>query len=94
MKCNRNQLEICVFTHLALELRTCDIAVPGSERYADYRDQLLPWAECEPLIESYCTKVGLPATADEFVRELRTGLDSVIAEVDAGFSEQHRGQHQ
>jgi hypothetical protein len=28
---HRRQFEICVFTHLALELRTCDIAVPGSE---------------------------------------------------------------
>jgi len=82
---HRRQFEICVFTHLALELRTCDIAVPGSEQYADYREQLLPWAECGPLVESYCMKLGLPTTADDFVRQLQTELDSVAAEVDAGF---------
>ncbi len=82
---HRRQFEICVFTHLALELRTCDMAVPGSEQYADYREQLLPWAECEPLVESYCKKLGLPGTADEFVQQLRTELESTAAEVDAGF---------
>src|SRR5215831_5107961 len=53
---HRRQLEICVFTHLALELRTCDIAVVGSEQYADYRNQLLPWEQCMPLLESYCAR--------------------------------------
>ena len=82
---HRRQFEICVFTHLALELRACDMAVPGSEQYAGYREQLLPWAECEPLVESYCKKLGLPSTAEEFVQRLRTELESTAAEVDAGF---------
>ena len=82
---HRRQLEICVFTHLALELRTCDIAVIGSEQYADYRNQLLPWEQCEPLLESYCARLGLPRTAKEFVQRLRTELETTAAEVDANF---------
>ena len=82
---HRRQLEICVFTHLALELRTCDIAVVGSEQYADYRNQLLPWDQCVPLLESYCTRLGLPRTAKEFVQQLRTELETTAAEVDANF---------
>src|SRR5258708_2793277 len=79
------QFEICMFTHLALELRTCDMAVVGSEQYADYRDRLLPWEECDPLLESYCSKVGLPRTAEEFVQQLRTELETTAAHVDESF---------
>ncbi|WP_421106698.1 hypothetical protein [Streptomyces sp. NEAU-S77] len=32
-----------VFTHLAEELRTGDVAVVGSEEYADWSEQLLAW---------------------------------------------------
>jgi hypothetical protein len=82
---HRRQFEICVFTHLALELKTCDMAVPGSEQYADYRDQLLPWEECVPLLNSYCGKLGLPGSAEKLVQQLRTELESTAVEVDAGF---------
>jgi len=82
---HRRQLEICVFTHLALALRSCDVAVVGSEQYANYRDQLLPWKECEPLLDGYCAKLGLPRTAKEFVQQLRTELETTAAEVDANF---------
>ena len=30
----------------------------GSEKYADYRDQLLSWEECEPLVEQHCQELG------------------------------------
>ena len=79
------QFEICMFTHLALELRTGDMAVVGSEQYADYRDRLLPWEECDLLLESYCSKVGLPRTAEEFVQQLRTELETTAADVDEAF---------
>jgi hypothetical protein len=82
---HRRQLEICVFTHLALALRTCDVAVVGSEQYADYRNQLLPWDQCEPLLDDYCAKLGLPRTAKEFVQQLRTEIETTAAEVDANF---------
>ena len=34
---NRRQLEVCVFFHLAAELKTGDVCVVGSQNYADYR---------------------------------------------------------
>jgi len=82
---HRRNLEICVFTHLALALKTCDVAVIGSEQYADYRKQLLPWDQCEPLLDGYCAKLGLPRTAKEFVQQLRTELRETAATVDASF---------
>ena len=43
---DRRALEVCVFVHLADALQTGDLYVVGAETFADYRAQLLPWAEC------------------------------------------------
>ncbi|MEU3462927.1 hypothetical protein ABZ721_23640 [Streptomyces sp. NPDC006733] len=39
----RKHFEAMVFTALAEELRTGDVAVVGSEEYADWSEQLLAW---------------------------------------------------
>jgi hypothetical protein len=52
-----------VFAHLAAELGTGDIAVTGSESYANLHTQLMSWAECEPLAGGYCAQAGLADTA-------------------------------
>ncbi len=63
----RRHFEAMVFCYLAEELRTGDIAVIGSGEYADWSAHLLPWVECEELLEGFCAKVGLPCTAPGFV---------------------------
>jgi hypothetical protein len=82
---HRRQLEICVFTHLALDLKAGDLAVLGAEQYADYRTQLLPWEECTRLLERYCTEVGLPTTARAFVQQLRQNLTTAAEAADRGY---------
>ena len=42
----RRELEIAVLSHLADGIRCGDLYVIGSEEYADYREQLLPWVVC------------------------------------------------
>lgn len=84
---HRRQLEICVFTHLALDLKAGDLAAIGSEHYADYRAQLMPWEECTQFLEGYCAQVGLPATAHAFVQQLRRELESTAAAADTGYPE-------
>src|SRR5262245_41246339 len=42
---NRRHLEVCVFHYLDHGLRCGDVYVEGSDAYADYRLQLLPWNE-------------------------------------------------
>ena len=79
---HRQHLETCVFTYLADELKSGDVCVRGSEQFADYRDQLLSWEECEPKVAEYCQQLGLPMTAEGFVENLRTWLTDVAAEVD------------
>jgi len=85
----RHHLETCVFSALADELKSGDICVAGSEQFADYRDQLLSWTECEPKVAAYCQQLGLPATAEGFVTQLRTWLTEVAAEVDRTRPENH-----
>jgi TnpA family transposase len=83
----RRQLEVCVFYHVAAELKSNDLSIAGSEAFADYRRQCLTWDECQPLLNEYCSKVGLPSTAKEFTEHLRTQLAETAKRVDQGYPE-------
>ena len=54
----RRHFEAMVFTYLAEELRTGDIAITGAGEYADWRANLLPWEECEPLLDGVGRDTG------------------------------------
>jgi TnpA family transposase len=78
----RQQLEICIFTYLATELKTGDACVVGSENYADFREQLLPWSECETMLPQYCEEMGFPDNPEQFIEHLRSKLTEVALKVD------------
>jgi hypothetical protein len=78
----RQQLEICIFSNLATEFKTGDACVVGSESYADFREQLLTYIECEPLISEYCRLLEFPDNPDDFVEHLRQELMRIASEVD------------
>jgi TnpA family transposase len=82
---DRRALEACVFVHLADALQTGDLYVEGAEAFADYRAQLLPWAECEARLPAYCAALGIPERGEDFAAALRAELAMLAAEVDAGF---------
>lgn len=82
---NRRYLELCVFSHLASELRSGDMCVEGSESFADHRQHLLSWEECQALLPAYCKKVGLPDNAKDFVAELKKQLTELSEKVDRDF---------
>ena len=81
----RRHFEVCVFTYLAAELRSGDVAIAGADTYADYRLQLLPWEACMAEVASYCQEMGLPAEPQAFVTHLRNWLAQTAARVDADF---------
>ncbi|MGP3921216.1 Tn3 family transposase [Nonomuraea sp. 10N515B] len=81
----RRHLEVCVFSYLASELKSGDIAVAGSDSYANLHDQLMSWEECEPLVEEFCAEAGLPADPRELTRHYRQLLADTVAGVDAGY---------
>lgn len=82
---DRRALEVCVFVHLADALQTGDVYVVGSENFDDYRNQLLPWSECQSRLDAYCSGVGMPNNAAAFVAELKKQLTTIANGVDAGF---------
>jgi hypothetical protein len=84
---HRRHLEACVFSGIATELKSGDICVPNSESYADYREQLLPWEECEPLIPAYCQELGFPGNAVDFVKGLKSWMTEVFQKIDNEFPE-------
>ncbi len=84
---SRRSLEICVFSYLAEELRSGDLSVTGSEEFADYRDQLLSWEECQELLPAYCDKIGLPQDAPTFASSLRDWLTDTAQHLDDTFPE-------
>lgn len=86
----RRHFEACIFYYLAAELRSGDICVVGSEDYADYREQLLPWSECLPLVDQYCENLGFPNNASEFTLTLKSWLTDTAAAVDAGYPNNHQ----
>ncbi|WP_328591774.1 transposase [Candidatus Frankia alpina] len=81
----RRHFEVCVFTYLAAELRSGDIAVARSNSYANLHAQLMPWAVCEPLVAGYCAQAGIPDTAAGFVAWMRAELTRTATAVDAGY---------
>jgi TnpA family transposase len=83
----RKHFEAMVFTYLAEELRTGDIAVTDAGEYADWRANLLPWEECEPLLEKFCGDTGLPATAEGFTARLRNAHLDAAAALDGGYED-------
>jgi TnpA family transposase len=84
---NRRHLEACVFHYLDHGLRCGDVYVEGSEAYADYRQQLLPWAECAPRVPAYCEALQCASTASGFVAHLRERLWETTQRVDATYPE-------
>jgi len=84
---SRRNLEICVFSYLAEELRSGDLSIVGSEEFADYRDQLLSWEECQELLPAYCDKIGLPQDAATFAAGLRDWLADTAQHLDDKFPE-------
>jgi hypothetical protein len=81
----RRPLEVCVFYYLDAGLRCGDVYVEGSEAYADYRQQLLPWAECVPRLPAYYQALQFAPTATAFVAALRERLREVAQRVDAAY---------
>jgi hypothetical protein len=82
----RRHFEVCVFSNLATGLKSGDIAIRGSDAYADYREQLLPWSDCEPAVVDYCSQLNIPSDAHEFVAGLRGWLAETAERVDTAFS--------
>jgi hypothetical protein len=50
---DRWMLELCVVIQVANDLKSGDLCIPGSDKFRDYRLQLLSWEEVERELPSY-----------------------------------------
>ena len=82
---NRRHFEVCIFTQLLSELKSGDVAVVGSDAYADYRTQLIDWEEYHRTVQDYGAMVGLPTEGAAFVAHVRQRLSDQAQKTDTAF---------
>ncbi|MGL5085341.1 MAG: transposase, partial [Clostridium sp.] len=82
---SRRYFELCVFSYIASDFKTGDIYVDNSDEYADYRNQLLTWDECIPLLNDYCEEINLPLEKVDFIENLKSMLKNKCEQVDNGY---------
>jgi len=84
---NRRYFEMCVFSHLMVELKAGDLYIPGSNHFADYRDQLISWEEYHREIGRYGEMVGLPTEGAALIKHLQTKLTEAGRAADNAFQD-------
>jgi Tn3 transposase DDE domain len=82
---DRRYLELCVLSCAMVELKSGDLCVAGSERFSDYRDQLVTWEAYAQQVETDCQRVGIAADPAQFVQALQTQLTETIRTTNAAF---------
>ena len=85
LQVNRRQWEVCVFSQVLWELKAGDLAVEGSDAYADYRDQLISPEEYAARVGEYGQLVGLPVDGASFVAVMHHRLAATAAATDHAF---------
>ncbi len=83
---NRQYFELCVFYYLMLGLKSGDICIDGSDKFSDYRSQLLSWSEYNQMISQYGQQVDLPIERKAFIYHVRSWLERIVQKVDGSFS--------
>lgn len=84
-KLHRRHFEVCAFSQLMLELKSGDATIVGSDRFADYRDQLISWEEYHRDIAAYGEMVGIATDGDAFVEQMREKLLATAQATDRSF---------
>ncbi|MFC4899487.1 Tn3 family transposase [Streptosporangium amethystogenes subsp. fukuiense] len=78
----RHYWELCVILGLRDGLRSGDIFVPGSRRYADPSTYLYTPEQWQPKQAAFCTLVGKPATAADALAQGKEELHTALAELE------------
>jgi len=79
----RHYWELCVLLMLRDGLRSGDVFVPGSRRYADPASFLLTPEQWESRRDEFCHLVGKPADAGEALEAAEADLHLALADLDA-----------
>jgi hypothetical protein len=79
----RHYWELCVLLGLRDGLRSGDVSVPGSRRYADPASFLLTPEQWAPLRGEFCQLIAKPATAADALALAGEELHAALADLDA-----------
>lgn len=82
---NRHHFEACVMTQVRDDLKSGDLCVPGSHKYADYRDQLVSDDVFQERVLPWCEISGLPRDGAAFVTRVRDWVQGVAQATDTSF---------
>jgi TnpA family transposase len=84
-KVHRRNFELCIFTQVMNELKSGDLCIPLSDKFRDYRDQLISWAEYEEGIALFAEQAGIDADPKLFVEGLQKQLKQAAHKADQAF---------
>jgi TnpA family transposase len=87
----RHYWELCVTLCLRDGLRSGDVFVPGSRRYADPSTYLYTPRQWAPRQEEYCRLVGKPAAAAHALEQGKEELHAALAELESTLADSPPG---
>jgi TnpA family transposase len=82
---DRRFFELCVITEVMRDLKSCDLCIPGSDQYSDYRAQLLTEEECQEALATYSDRAGLPTEGKALLDKLLGQLKECARKADEGY---------
>jgi TnpA family transposase len=82
---DRRAFELCVFSQILLELKSGDLCIPGSDRFSDYRGQLVSLEEYAREITRYGEQAGIPIEGHTFTAQLQAQLEAAAQRANDGF---------
>jgi TnpA family transposase len=71
---DRRAFEICVCTHVWWSLQSGNLAVVGSDLFADFGTQLISWEAYHAQVVAYGDRLGFPVEGSAFVAHLQARL--------------------
>jgi len=83
----RKYFELCLFTVIAQELKSGDLIIMGSDKYGDFRNQLISWEEYNEQIIEYGELAGILTEPKSLIIELKYWLTAAGKETDKKFPE-------
>ncbi|MDR3569863.1 MAG: transposase [Syntrophobacteraceae bacterium] len=84
---DRRQLEACLFSQIAIELKSADLCVEESEKFSDFRDQLISWEEFREKLQRYAETTGIPVEIGALVDHIRAMLKDEAERLDQTYPE-------
>jgi len=81
----KKRLELFLFITIASQLKTKDLFIRGSAKFANYTENLISWKRFNGQIKEYGKIIKKPTDADAFVRQLKFELTTACGEADFAF---------